>query len=98
MTLTNNANGGKQFAMALSLQQAQQSLTGTCTLATLPFAIENGNVTLNGQVSFSITVPATSTSSATQFQFVGTQQTDGSLSGTYTASAGGTGPWVVTKV
>ncbi len=95
--LTNNANAGKQFAMALSLQQNQQTLTGTCSLVSLPFPIQNGSVTQSGQVSFSITIPASGSSSASQFNFVGTRQSDGSLSGTYTASAGGEGPWVVTK-
>ncbi|MHB8600205.1 MAG: hypothetical protein ACYDER_25765 [Ktedonobacteraceae bacterium] len=96
-TLTNNANAGKQFVMALALQQNQQSLTGTCSLASLPFPIQNGSVTQSGQVTFSITVPASGSSSATQFNFVGTQQSAGGLSGTYTASGGGEGPWVVTK-
>ncbi|HLX40574.1 MAG TPA: protein kinase [Ktedonobacteraceae bacterium] len=96
-TLTNNANGGKQAAMALALQQNQGTLTGTCSIDSFPFPIQNGSVTLSGQVSFSITIPASGSTSASQFNFNGTRQSNGSLTGTYTASQGGEGPWSVTK-
>ncbi len=96
-TLTNTANAGQQFAMALSLQQNQGTLTGTCSLNSVPFPIQNGLVTLSGQVSFSITIPASGSSSASQANFNGSVQSDGSLKGVYTASGGGGGPWSVTK-
>ncbi|HLJ32472.1 MAG TPA: protein kinase [Ktedonobacteraceae bacterium] len=96
-TITNTANAGKQFAMALNLQQNQQTLTGTCSIDTAPFTIQNGLVTLTGHVSFSVTIPGSGGSSATQVNFVGSQQSDGSLSGTWTSSTGGQGPWTATK-
>ncbi len=96
-SFTNNANGGKQGALALALQQNQQSLTGTCSVDAAPFPIHNGSVTQSGQVAFSITIPATSSSSETQVDFVGSQQADGSLSGTFTSSTGGQGTWAATK-
>ncbi len=96
-TVTNNANAGKQFVMNLALQQNQQSLTGTCTLDTVPFPIQNGAVTLSGNVSFSITIPASGSSSATTLNFVGSQQSNGNLSGTWTSTTGGQGPWNAAK-
>jgi serine/threonine protein kinase len=96
-TVTNNANAGKQFVMNLALQQNQQNLTGTCTLDTVPFPIQNGVVTLSGNVSFSITIPASGSSSATTLNFVGSQQSNGNLSGTWTSTTGGQGPWNAAK-
>ena len=96
-TLTNTANAGKQFTMALALQQNQQSITGTCSLDTAPFAIQNGNITLSGQLTFSITIPASGSSSATTLNFTGSQQSNGGLSGTWTSTTGGQGPWTTTK-
>ncbi len=96
-TLTNTANAGKQFALTLALQQNQQSLTGTCSLDASPFPIQNGTVTLSGHVSFSISIPGSGGSSATQVNFVGAQQSNGSLSGTWTSTTGGQGPWSATK-
>ncbi|MEO8970272.1 MAG: protein kinase [Ktedonobacteraceae bacterium] len=96
-TLTNNANGGKQFALGLALQQNQGTLTGTCSIASTPLPIQNGSVTLSGQVSFSVTIAGTGGSSATQVNFVGSQQSNGSLSGTWTSSTNGQGPWSATK-
>lgn len=96
-SLTNNANAGKQFALGLALQQNQGTLTGTCSIASSPFPIQNGSVTLSGQLSFSVTIPGSGGSSATQVNFVGAQQSDGSLSGTWTSSTNGQGPWSATK-
>lgn len=96
-TITNNANAGKQLAMALALQQAQQSLTGICTLATLPLPIQNGTITLSGQVTFAVTIPASSSSSAATLNFVGSVQSNGGLAGTWTSTTGGQGPWSTTK-
>jgi flagellar basal body-associated protein FliL len=96
-TLTNTANAGKQFTMALALQQNQQSITGTCSLDTSPFAIQNGTITLSGQLTFSITIPASGSSSATTLNFTGSQQSNGGLSGTWTSTTGGQGPWTTTK-
>ncbi len=96
-TITNSANAGKQLAMALALQQVQQSLTGICTLATLPLPIQNGAITLSGQVTFAVTIPASSSSSAATLNFVGSVQSNGGLAGTWTSTTGGQGPWSTTK-
>lgn len=96
-SLTNTANADKQFTLDLALQQNQGTLTGTCSIESSPFPIQNGRVTLDGKVSFSVTIPGSGGSSATQVNFVGSQQSDGSLSGTWTSSTNGQGPWSATK-
>ncbi len=81
--------------MSLTLQQNQSTLTGTCTINNVPYAVQNGVVNMSSVVHFSIT----DNTSGTNFvvNFAGTQQSNGSLSGNYTASDGGNGTWAVAK-
>ncbi len=88
-TFANNANGQSGTISLANKSQDQQNFTGNFLISGVSYPM-TGTVGSDNSIQFSITP------NGATIKFVGSVNTDGSLSGTYTATTGGNGTWKVT--
>ncbi len=85
-TFANTANGQSGAISLANKSQDQQNFTGN-------FLVSGVSYPLTGTVGSDNSIQFTITPNGATIKFVGSVNTDGSLSGTYTATTGGNGTW-----